>query len=272
MTTTTTLICCLLVSAPSAMTPQSAMTVDELRTALAEASEEGLTREQATRFTNLCLKALRQSRADIDQSIDMVKTLGKVYKLAPLEAAESIRQSALDELANLAAHSMPVLSQLTWFTPRRFGETERERAAQFRDFDNVVDKIAGNKGDDETNATKCYLQAYIRISASRRRSGFTSTERQSTEKILRHLASEFGALEGPLGLTYEEYVKSAVFELQNLAVGTTVPNIQTTDLDGNPFDLADYRGRVVVLSFWATWCPPCVAEIPFEKKNRGAIP
>lgn len=45
-------------------------------------------------------------------------------------------------------------------------------------------------------------------------------------------------------------------------VGDTAPVFETVDLAGNAVSLQDYRGRVVVLNFWATWCPPCRVEMP----------
>lgn len=51
---------------------------------------------------------------------------------------------------------------------------------------------------------------------------------------------------------------------------TTLPKVapkatydfQLTDLAGNTIDFAQFKGKVVFLNFWATWCPPCIAEMP----------
>ena len=44
------------------------------------------------------------------------------------------------------------------------------------------------------------------------------------------------------------------------------PTFTLTDIKGKKFSLQDYRGKVVFLDFWATWCPPCVMSVPEVEK------
>ncbi len=58
------------------------------------------------------------------------------------------------------------------------------------------------------------------------------------------------------GLAETSYAKEAdayLFELENLQVGMTAPDFETTDQDGKSFKLSDYRGKVVIVDFWGFW-------------------
>jgi peroxiredoxin len=46
------------------------------------------------------------------------------------------------------------------------------------------------------------------------------------------------------------------------AASYPAPDLTLTDLQGNAVSLSDYKGQVVLVNNWATWCPPCLAEIP----------
>jgi hypothetical protein len=53
--------------------------------------------------------------------------------------------------------------------------------------------------------------------------------------------------------TLGEVAQHELFELRNLIIGATAPNIAGEDIDGKRFNLTDYRGKVVVLDFWGNW-------------------
>lgn len=53
--------------------------------------------------------------------------------------------------------------------------------------------------------------------------------------------------------------------------GELAPGIDLPDLAGKRLTLSGLRGRVVVLNFWATWCPPCVNEMPSLQKLHDAL-
>ncbi len=45
-------------------------------------------------------------------------------------------------------------------------------------------------------------------------------------------------------------------------IGSPAPHFQLSTLEGTPATISDYRGKVVLLNFWATWCKPCLEEMP----------
>jgi thiol-disulfide isomerase/thioredoxin len=53
-------------------------------------------------------------------------------------------------------------------------------------------------------------------------------------------------------------------ELTSLA--KLAPEIEGVDLDGRAMKLSDYRGKVALFSFWATWCGPCMRMVPHERE------
>jgi len=56
------------------------------------------------------------------------------------------------------------------------------------------------------------------------------------------------------------------FEPAGLETGRPAPDFRLPGLDGNMVSLSDYRGKVVLVNIWATWCPPCVDEMPSLEK------
>ena len=68
------------------------------------------------------------------------------------------------------------------------------------------------------------------------------------------LAADFGAIEA----LRDGHMKKLMFH----EVPKPVPQTAFADIDGTEGSLANYRGKIVVLNFWATWCGPCRQEMP----------
>ncbi len=65
---------------------------------------------------------------------------------------------------------------------------------------------------------------------------------------------------------FAELAKGELYVLRHLAVGRVAPDLSGEDVRGGPIRLSDHRGKVVAVVFWATWCGPCMGEVPNERK------
>ncbi|MGE7917529.1 peroxiredoxin family protein [Viridibacillus sp. NPDC093762] len=86
-----------------------------------------------------------------------------------------------------------------------------------------------------------------------------------------------------IGIAVTNFVKTKVAEEQKvdtrativedtlgvksgLAIGEVAPDFELETLEGKKVKLSDFQGKKVILNFWASWCPPCKAEIPHMQK------
>ncbi len=96
-------------------------------------------------------------------------------------------------------------------------------------------------------------------------------------RLLRHLHTRAGrtGLHAALLLLFLSAASAAEEELSHsfarIDPPRSAPDFSLPDMDGEMHSLQDYRGKVVLINFWATWCPPCRREMPALEQLYGKL-
>ena len=106
----------------------------------------------------------------------------------------------------------------------------------------LLDDVAGKHKDADCQAQALLVRGSIRLQTAQ-----SDDERKAAAEDLRKVATV--AKDDDL----KKQAKDALFEIENLQVGCTAPDIAAKDVDGVDFKLSDYRGKVVLLDFWGFW-------------------
>lgn len=106
----------------------------------------------------------------------------------------------------------------------------------------VLEKLVAGNGHSDVKAVATFALANMIVEED---------SAKAEEMLTKVLADHGSVMVG--GRSLSEIGGPVLFEMQNLAIGKTVPDIEGTDFENVAFKLSDYRGKVVVLDFWGDW-------------------
>jgi peroxiredoxin len=135
-------------------------------------------------------------------------------------------------------------------------QTQSDLAPELKEFDDLLEKHKGEKTDDTAQIILMKAMLYLEVFND------SATGRTLVQQIKTEYPDTKAGKSAEGILANIELQEAAKKIQQTLVVGTKFPDFEEKDLDGKPLSVSNYKGKILLIDFWATWCAPCVFELP----------
>jgi thiol-disulfide isomerase/thioredoxin len=135
-------------------------------------------------------------------------------------------------------------------------DTEKDLADEIKEYDTLLAKNKAEKTEEVAQILGMKADLYLQV----------LNDPEKAAEALKQLKqdfpqSKFSQRADARLQTLQQPIERRRID-RSLVAGVQFPGFDEKDLNGDPLTLASYRGKVVLIDFWATWCPPCLIDLP----------